>query len=159
MDVFVVNSFADVKLKSAGKGGFSDGGIESKSVMLKASVGSPAVNVDIAPPKGISYGGVTLGEPENQDEPNSVQAFNFDSVNDGIVTEYFVDGDGVETQTLQVPVAAATFESVGAFFEAGGVLTYPNKLRYKLTSAKPTLPSPVLLKYAVVLYDRPSDLG
>jgi hypothetical protein len=163
-NVFVVNSFADVKLKSSGGGGFSDGGVISQSVALKEAGGAP-VTVEIAPPKGVNLGGVTMDSPDTQGEPGGVTGFNFDTVNPVDVEEYFVSADGTETLIFRfTPINPQTYDNVTDFFENGGILSYPNKLRYKLAQTQGKVLSPlptarVLLKYALVLYDRPSDQG
>lgn len=159
-NLFVVNAFVDLKQKSSGGGGFSDGGVINRSVALKEAGQSPVV-VEIAPPPGVVYSGIDLDSQEGDVEPGSVVVLNFDAALDCAVTEFFVTEDGTE-----VPTAAPTNVLKGeispidsSYFGSAGLLQYPNKLRYKV-AGKPGLPTGrVLLKYTVLQYDRPADQG
>jgi hypothetical protein len=151
-DIFAVPSFNDLKLKEAGQGGFSDGGIVSESVALMEVGGNPNT-VEIAPPPGVVLGGVRLDFSE---DPAGVCVANFDA-NPVSINEYFVTEDGTEVLTQPSTVAGQAVNAVSAFFEGGGFLQYPNKLRYKIDKSNPT--QRVLLKYTLMLFDRPADQG
>ena len=155
-DLFVVNAFNDLKIKSSGGGGFSDGGVINRSVALQESGQTPVV-VEIAPPPGVNYGPVFTQNDQEINDAGPV-VVNFDPTNPVNVEEYFVSADGTETLTDTSSVGGGGVQPVSPFFQASGVLQYPNKLKYKL--APGNLPSPsarVLLKYCLTEFDRPAD--
>ena len=156
-NVFVVNSFNDLKLKSSKGGGFSDGGVINETAVLKEADG-PVQVVEIAPPQGEAWGSAVLSFG-GEAEAASVSGVNFSPTIDPTVEEYFVKEDGSEVQINSVALGvqpAAGIAGVSTFFEAGGVLQYPNKLRYKFKSgSQPT--ERVLIKYTLKRFDRPSD--
>jgi len=152
--VSILNTSVDLKLKSSGKGGLSDGGIISYSQTLSAS--APVV---IAPPKGVNWGGLQLqpyGSSGTLQGPGGVTAVNFDSVNDAIVEEYLVLEDGSEVLLKQHPVPAGQIAQVCLGFVDGLILSYPNSLKYKYLMDKNPLTARLLLKVALVEYDQPS---
>jgi hypothetical protein len=154
----VLPTFQDLKMKSAGKGGFSDGGIVNQTVTLTGSV--PVI---IAPPKGVNWGGITLTPGQRVGVPGGVTAFNFDTVNDCNITEYLVLEDGTEVATaavvaLTVNTGTGSHKNVSQFFKNNGVLSFPNKLKYVLTAKSAAVPTArVIIKYSLVEYDQPSD--
>jgi hypothetical protein len=154
-DLFVVNAFSDLKIKSSGGGGFSDGGVINRSVALQES-DEARVTVEIAPPPGVSYGpALFTSEGALGDAGPLVVNFSTLPVQ---VEEYFVSADGTETLLNQAVVNAGEIGTTTLFFAASGILQYPNKLRYRLASTKLPAPSDrVLLKYTLVEYDRPAD--
>lgn len=155
--VFVTPSFGDLKQKSSGGGGFSDGGVINENIILKEAGGAPVVG-EIAPPKGVVYSGVALGSVEATEEPGSVSVTNFGPTNNIEVQEYFVQEDGTEVFVNNFVVNAQNIEGVSEYFESGGRLQYPNKLRYKLNPAKGPFPAGrVTLKFTLKQFDRPSD--
>jgi hypothetical protein len=153
-NVFVVNAFDDLKLKSSGGGGFSDGGVVNESKALLEEGGSP-VDVEIAPPPGEVYSGAGLGSVDGITETGSVSACNNNN-NSVDVAEYFVSEDGTETLLSNTTVNDKSVATVTRYFEAGGRLQYPNKLRYRL-GGKNNPTKRVLLKYTLPRFDRPSD--
>ena len=155
--LFVVPTFRDLKQKSSGKGGLSDGGVINRTVILTEAGQSP-VTAEIAPPPGVVYAGVALrAEPE----PAALALVNFDMVNQAQCFEYFVTADGTEVKLGESGVAGPqTVEGFESFFNYGGVLQYPNKLRYKLNPLKgPAVAGRISLKYTLMQFDRPSDQG
>jgi hypothetical protein len=157
--LFVVPTFRDLKQKSSGKGGLSDGGVINRTVILKEAGQSP-VTAEIAPPPGVVYAGVALrAEPE----PAALALVNFGSGMGDIAQcyEYFVTADGTEVKLGESDVAGPqTVEGFETFFSLGGVLQYPNKLRYKLNPFKgPAVAGRISLKYTLMQFDRPSDQG
>jgi hypothetical protein len=152
--VSILNTSVDLKLKSSGKGGLSDGGIISYSQTLSAS--APVV---IAPPKGVNWGGLQLqayGSAASDRGPGGVTAVNFDQSNDAIVEEYLVLEDGSEVLLFSHPVPAGTIVHVCRAFTSGLILSYPNKLKYKYVVDEDPLTARLLLKVALVEYDQPS---
>lgn len=157
--LFVVGTFRDLKQKSSGKGGLSDGGVINRTVIIKEAGQSP-VTVEIAPPPGVAYAGIMLRSPAESDLA-ALALVNFDTVDPAQCYEYFVAADGTEVQLGQSDVTTAqTVGGFDSFFNIGGVLQYPNKLRYKLNPSKgPAVVGRVLLKYTLMQFDRPSDQG
>jgi len=158
--LFVVPTFRDLKQKSSGKGGLSDGGVINRTVILKEAGQSP-VTVEIAPPPGVAYAGIMLRSPAEGDLA-ALALVNFDTVDSAQCVEYFVTADGTEVELGQSDVAVAqTVEGFDeSFFHYGGVLQYPNKLRYKLNPSKgPAVAGRISLKYTLMQFDRPSDQG
>ena len=163
MSATIIPAFHDQKKKSSGGGGFSDGGV----ICERLSLGSQAV--EVGPPPGIAYGAFNAAGIDLA--PASVQAINFDTTVTCEVEEYFVFADGSQRLTgstslganasLTDPSAnAAAVASCSPFLRDGGVLAYPNKLRYKLAlgygeSALPT--GRVLLHFDVAEFDLPKD--
>jgi len=151
--VSILNTSVDLKLKSSGKGGLSDGGIISYSQTLSAS--APVV---VAPPKGVNWGGLEL-QPYGSDAlkgPGGVTAVNFDLVNDAIVEEYLVLEDGSEVLLKQHAVNGGNVVHVCRGFTDGLILSYPNSLKYKYVVVTNPLTARLLLKVALVEYDQPS---
>lgn len=147
----VFNSFSDLKVKVAGGGGFSDGGVVCGSTPITSST-----VVEIAPPKGINWGGLSLVPYSLNRAAGGVIAVNFDTVNDVTIKEYLVLEDGTEVETGDVTVTAGSIVSVTSFFAAGGVLNNPNKLRYKASAVeKGVFPTKrVLIKHTLVEFDQ-----
>ena len=154
-DVFVVPAFMDLKLKQAGGGGFSDGGVVNESKVLKEENGNPVV-VEVAPRIGEALTGIAL---ESENGPAGVNAVNFSTEVVAIaVQEIFVEEDGTESVIGSQIMGPLETQSVTNFFENGGVLQYPNKLRYRLDPDKEPVPAGrVLLKYTLMRLDRPYD--
>jgi hypothetical protein len=159
--LFVVPTFRDLKQKSSGKGGLSDGGVINRTVILKEA-GQSAVTVEIAPPPGVAYAGLMLRNPA-EGEIAALALVNFSSGMGDIAQcfEYFVTADGTEVKLGESDVAGPqTVEGFETFFSLGGVLQYPNKLRYKLNPSKgPAVAGRLSLKYTLMQFDRPSDQG
>lgn len=152
-DVLLVASYLDLKQKSAGKGGFSDGGVKSESVALLEKDGSPQV-VEIAPPPGVCYGRSSL---LGEEVANSVSLFNFDKIQNVAVREFFVTKDGEEIATgAPSQVNANSTYAFEDYFSKGAILQHPNKLRYKVEVKGDNPNDRVLLKYTVVEYDEPA---
>lgn len=155
----VLPTFHDLKLKSSGKGGLSDGGCICRSDTLTTS--TPVV---IAPPKGVNWGGITLTPDQKLGVPGGVTGWNFDATTTCKIEEYLVFEDGTEkllgtSAALAVSTAVGSHLNVSPFFAAGGILSYPNKLKYKLVAdGQAALPTArVLVKSALIEYDQPSD--
>ena len=161
--VLVVPAFHDQKMKSSRGGGFSDGGVHVERLTLTAQ------GVVVGPPPGVAWGGFTGGGEVDQ-EPASVQAINFDALLGVQVEEYFVLADGSEklvgtTSLTNCPNTSPALNADAAkpcslFLGQGGVLAYPNKLRYRIIPglSEPSLPSGrVLLHFDVVEFDLPGD--
>ena len=156
-DVFLVNAFEDLKMKSSGGGGFSDGGVLNRSISFKEPGENPVV-IEIAPPKGIVLSGVALGPFADLSGLNSVSVVNFGPTNNVSIQEFFVQEDGTEHFFNSITVSALNVNGVSSYFGIGGKLQYPNMLRYKLLPIKGPLPAGrVLLKYTLLQYDRPAD--
>jgi hypothetical protein len=166
MTLIVVPAIHDLKKKSSGGGGFSDGGVLCKRLALSAQ------STEVGPPPGIAWCGFNAAGVEL--DPSSVQAINFDPVIPVSVTEYFVFEDGSEQATgpaiaLTAALGNVSFDasdnvdaakSCSPFLDSGGVLAYPNKLRYRLSLGyqAQTLPTKkVLLHFDVAEFDLPSD--
>lgn len=159
----VFPTFQDLKIKKAGKGGFSDGGVVNRSDTL--TVSAPVV---LAPPPGVNWGGVTLNNPQRvSGVPGGVTGWNFDATVDCAISEYLVFEDGSEmlvdtAVVLDVNTGNTSHAHVSPFFGANGILSYPNKLKYVLSAngsgtghGIPT--ARVLIKSCLVEYDQPSD--
>jgi hypothetical protein len=154
--VSILNTSSDLKLKSSGGGGLSDGGIVSYSVSLTRSA-----PVDITPPKGLNWGGLALSPygssgDDSTNVPGGVLAVNFDPTNNADVEEYLVLEDGSEVLVAKHTIPAGTYARACFSFNQGLVLSSLNKLRYKEVSQVP-LTARLLLKVALVEYDQPSD--
>lgn len=155
----VLPTFHDLKMKSSGKGGLSDGGCICKSETVTGSV--PVV---VAPPKGVNWGGITLSAEQRGSAPGGVTGWNFDAALNCKIEEYLVLEDGTEVLTGTATTLAKNTPEVGShknvslFFAAGGILSFPNKLKYKLIAGSGAIPTGrVLIKTALVEYDQPSD--
>lgn len=146
-------SFHDLKKRNAHSGGFSDGGVLCISQPLSSSP------VDLAPVPGTCLGGfsVPAGAGILSDSDACALIMNFDLDDPVIVEVYMVHEDGSTKKLYEYDVAANSVEPAPL---AGLVLTYPNKLRYKLVASSGySLPTGrVLLKAALVEYDKPRDL-
>jgi hypothetical protein len=166
MTLVVVPAIHDLKKKSSGGGGFSDGGVLCKRLALSAQ------STEVGPPPGVAWAGFNAAGVELN--PASVQAINFDPAIPVKVTEYFVFEDGSEKATgPAIDLTAAlgnvsldsddnvdAAKSCSPYLESGGVLAYPNKLRYRLSLgyAALTLPTKkVLLHFDVAEFDLPPD--
>jgi hypothetical protein len=159
MALLIVPSFQDQKKKSSGGGGFSDGGVRSQRLSLSAAT------TEVGPPPGNAWSG--FGGQE--DEQPSVQAINFATNAGCVVNEYFVSADGTERKTGETRVNKLTdadtltplaVRPCSPYLQGGGILAYPNKLRYRLTlgygdSVLPT--GRVLLHFDVAEFDMPKD--
>jgi hypothetical protein len=156
----VFPTFQDLKQKSSGKGGLSDGGCICKSDTLTSS--TPVV---IAPPKGVNWGGIAISSEQRVSlVPGGVTGWNFDATTSCKVEEYLVFEDGTEVLTGAAAILAAntgitSHAHVSPFFAANGILSFPNKLKYKMVAnGQAALPTArVLVKTALVEYDQPSD--
>jgi len=98
-----------------------------------------------------------------------VQAINFATNAGCVVSEYFVSADGTERKTGETQVDKLTnadtltplaVRPCSPYLQGGGILAYPNKLRYRLTlgygdSVLPT--GRVLLHFDVAEFDMPKD--
>lgn len=165
--VNVLLAFNDLKKKSSGGGGFSDGGVLCERRTLSAQP------VELGPPPGVAWGGFTAsGFPTTAP---SVQAINFDPAISVGVEEYFVFADGtqklvgvtqvgVNLSDTDASLNASAVQACSKYLSNGGVLAYPNKLRYKLVlgtggeSPETTLPTQrVLLHFDVQEFDIPKD--
>jgi len=161
--LFVVNAFRDLKMKSSGGGGLSDGGVINRTVILKEAEQTEVV-VEIAPPYGVAYAGIALRSPSAA-EPSGPALVNFGSGVGDVAEclEYFVAADGTEVATggTSGSIGPQVVAGIGGgFFTFGGVLQYPNKLRYKLNPLKgPSATGRLSLKYTLMQFDRPSDQG
>lgn len=159
----ILPAFNDLKKKSKGGGGFSDGGVHCERHTLSSTP------VEAGPPPGVAWGGFSASNtPFN---PSSVQAINFDPAVSVTVEEYLVFEDGTQQKTGEVtctPNISTTdptlndgaVQSCSPYLSAGGILAYPNKLRYKLVTAvsEQALPAGrVLLHFDVSEFDVPSD--
>jgi hypothetical protein len=166
MSVIVVPSFHDQKKKSSGGGGFSDGGVHCERLSLGAQ------SVEVGPPPGVAWGGFNAAAIDL--EPASVQAVNFDPAISCGVEEYFVFEDGTEqltgpatpvtanVSTTNPSLNAGAVASCSPYLKNGGVLAYPNKLRYKLILGYQQVALPtgrVLLHFDVAEFDLPKDQG
>jgi hypothetical protein len=158
MALLIVPSFQDQKKKSSGGGGFSDGGVRSQRLSLSAAT------TEVGPPPGNAWSG--FGQSE--DSLGSVQAINFSTNAGCTVNEYFVSADGTERFTGPTLVAAymldtltpAAVQPCSPYLQNGGILAYPNKLRYRLTLGYGDLVLPtgrVLLHFDVAEFDMPKD--
>jgi len=163
MALLIVPSFQDQKKKSSGGGGFSDGGVRSQRLSLSAAT------TEVGPPPGNAWSG--FGGQEGEEQP-SVQAINFATNAGCVVNEYFVSADGTERKTGETQVdkyfpdvvTPAAVKACSPYLQGGGILAYPNKLRYRLTlgsvgsipdTALPT--GRVLLHFDVAEFDMPKD--
>jgi hypothetical protein len=149
--ISIFNTFQDLKLKSSGGGGLSDGGIICRSQTLSTS--SPVV---IEPPKGVNWGGSLAPYGISALLPGGVILLNFDATAEAFWEEYMVLEDGSEVFLETGSVVAGAHSGIGVYFQNGGVLNNPNKLKYKLVQ-NGTMPLPtkrILLKYALVEYDQ-----
>jgi len=163
MSILVLPAFHDQKKKSSKGGGFSDGGVHCERLTL----GSTAV--EVGPPPGVAYAGFNAAAIDLA--PASVQAINFDDTIGVGVEEYLVLADGTQklVGTTQLTAATATTnpaDNAGAvascspYLKNGGVLAYPNKLRYKLVIGYQQVALPtkrVLLHFDVAEFDLPKD--
>lgn len=162
MTFLAVPAFNDLKVKSSKGGGFSDGGVRCERLTLTSQ------GVEVGPPPGVAYGGFNAaGNPLNA---NSVQAINFDTTTSVTVEEYFVREDGSALLTGSTPVGPnasttnpalneSAVQSCSPFLNNGGILAFPNKLRYKLVAyGQLSLPTArVLLHFDTVEFDLPKD--
>lgn len=161
--ITILPAFNDLKKKSKGGGGFSDGGVHCE----RHTLGSAAV--EVGPPPGVAWGGFSASDTPFT--PASVQAINFDPAIPVTVEEYFVFEDGSQQKTGEVTCTAnvsgtdptlnaGAVQPCSPYLEGGGILKYPNKLRYKLVTAvsEAALPTGrVLLHFDVSEFDIPGD--
>jgi hypothetical protein len=156
----VFPSTQDLKIKAAGKGGISDGGVVCSSQTVAAGA-----NVVLAPPPGVNWGGITLTPAQKTaGTPGGVTAFNFDAVLAGKIEEYLVFEDGTKVLVggaatdLTANTGVGSHSAVSPFFATGGILSHPNKLEYKLIAGAVGIPTArVLIKVSLIEYDQPSD--
>lgn len=149
--VTIFPSFSDLKLKSSGGGGFSDGGVVSKSVTL--TVNAP---VTLQPPPGVNWGGLCLAPYQDVMALGGVSVFNFDTGNNAEIEEYLVLEDGSEVLLNTQAVLFGAHAAVSFAFTNGFVLAPQNKLRYKIKPPS-DVTGRILLKYVLLAYDQPSD--
>lgn len=148
MDLLAFPTFHDLKMKSGQEGGFSDGGVVCGSVPLTSTP------VDIAPVKGTGLGAFSYSD---QEEFGGVITFwNFDPAVAALLNLSIVLEDGSEQ--LMISGYSVTANSMEVFPLAGFCLSYPNKLRVKLTNAG-ALTGRVRMKTLFMEYDTPSDIA
>lgn len=155
-NLLLIPSFNDLKKKSSGGGGFSDGGV----LCMRKTLGAQAY-VEIGPPPGVAWGG--FNAQGDADNARSVAGVNFDTVSNVLVDEYFVAADGTQTHVGATPLApkpgVGCVAAVSDYFSQGNILAFPNKLRYRLSQFQqdPLPTARVLLRVDVVEFDLPKD--
>ena len=163
MTLYALPFQIDVKTKSSGVGGFTDGGCKC----IKRDLTGPnfqALSVDVGPDPGKAWRSIVIAALAQQSSSVVVvnNGTNHVTVNESVVLEDgtvlgpFTDND-VTPKTLD-----RLQNSVFSGGSLGGVLSYPNKLRYTLqplaTSSPLVAPNGrVVLKLLVMEFDLLQD--
>lgn len=167
MTVYAMPFLLDVKTKSSGVGGFTDGGCKCLRRDLTGQ-NLAALSVDVGPGPGKAWRSIILAPTAGAS--GSVCVMNKGTVPVD-VTESFVNEDGTVIGTGAVStipggsiedIANAGGSSVFAGQTVGGTISYPNKLRYTLapTNSTSTHDAPngrVMLMLLVMEFDLAKD--
>jgi hypothetical protein len=147
MTVYALPFQVDLKIKSSGIGGFSDGGV--KCLRRDLSLTKPFV--DVGPTPGKSWRSFELSALATAS--GSICIANFCStavdISESVLLE---DGTVLPPSTPSTTISAGSIQRIAASVFAGdtlgGILSYPNKLRYRLL---PPGGSPSLVDNRVLL--------
>lgn len=165
MTLYALPFQIDVKTKSSGVGGFTDGGCKCvKKDLTGPGPGFQALSVDVGPDPGKAWRSIILASLASQS--SSVVVVNNGTV-DVLVNESVVLEDGtVLGPNTDNDIALKTLDriqfSVFSGQALGGVIAYPNKLRYTLkplnNDQTPAAPNGrVVLKLLVMEFDLLQD--
>jgi hypothetical protein len=161
MTVYALPFQVDLKIKSSGIGGFSDGGVKCLRRDLKIS--TPFV--DVGPTPGKSWRSFELSALATASGSICIANFGLTTAVDITESVLLEDGTVLPPSIPATTISAGSIQRIAASVFAGdtlgGILSYPNKLRYRLAATSgspPVAPSGrVLLMILVMELDQLKD--